>query len=207
VPGGMTGGGAEAVVGRFIGAVTGISWLDLEKGKPVEGVIFSQPWRAWPVKFEILCMVMERRTPWGCEGDDGWEGGRGKKQRKDVSRGLQQPCAARGTRLSERVPISRLADQHGPTRPKLAGSRQKDGLSSTARATTRAPAATPPPAELPLNTALALALALAFAHVRLTTAATPESGGWRSSASVSTSGPPQTPDGIVRCVLRQTQGG
>lgn len=24
--------------------------------KPIEGVIFSQPWRAWPVKFEILCM-------------------------------------------------------------------------------------------------------------------------------------------------------
>jgi hypothetical protein len=43
VPGGMTGGGALAVEGRLIGAVTGISWFDLEKGKPAEGVIFSQP--------------------------------------------------------------------------------------------------------------------------------------------------------------------
>ena len=25
--------------------------------KPIEGVIFSQPWRAWPVKFWILCMT------------------------------------------------------------------------------------------------------------------------------------------------------
>lgn len=24
--------------------------------KPIEGVIFSQPWRAWPVKLEILCI-------------------------------------------------------------------------------------------------------------------------------------------------------
>jgi len=43
VPGAMTGGAAEAVEGLFIGAVTGRSWLDLENGKPAEGVIFSHP--------------------------------------------------------------------------------------------------------------------------------------------------------------------
>lgn len=46
VPGGMTGGAEVAVDGRLIGAVTGISWLDLENGKPADGVIFSQPCRA-----------------------------------------------------------------------------------------------------------------------------------------------------------------
>jgi hypothetical protein len=46
VPGGITGGAEVAVDGRFIGAVTGISWFDLEKGKPVDGAIFSQPCRA-----------------------------------------------------------------------------------------------------------------------------------------------------------------
>jgi hypothetical protein len=58
VPGGITGGALVAVDGRFIGAVTGISWLDLENGKPADGAIFSQPCRAWPVKFDILCMVV-----------------------------------------------------------------------------------------------------------------------------------------------------
>lgn len=43
VPGGMTGGCDVAVEGRLIGAVTGISWLDLEKEKAVDGAIFSQP--------------------------------------------------------------------------------------------------------------------------------------------------------------------
>jgi len=57
VPGGITGGADVAVVGRLMGAATGISWLDLENGKPVEGAIFSQPCRAWPVKLDILCMV------------------------------------------------------------------------------------------------------------------------------------------------------
>lgn len=46
VPGGMTGGAEVAVLGRLIGAVTGMSWLDLENGKPADGVIFSQPCRA-----------------------------------------------------------------------------------------------------------------------------------------------------------------
>jgi hypothetical protein len=63
VPGGITGGALVAVDGRFIGAVTGISWLDLENGKPADGAIFSQPCRAWPVKFDILCMVELRRAP------------------------------------------------------------------------------------------------------------------------------------------------
>jgi hypothetical protein len=39
----MTGGCDVAVEGRLIGAVTGISWLDLEKEKAVDGAIFSQP--------------------------------------------------------------------------------------------------------------------------------------------------------------------
>jgi hypothetical protein len=60
----MTGGALVAVAGRFIGAVTGISWLDLENGKPADGAIFSQPCRAEPVKLEILCMVLWGRTPW-----------------------------------------------------------------------------------------------------------------------------------------------
>jgi hypothetical protein len=42
----MTGGAEVAVLGRLIGAVTGISWLLLENGKPADGVIFSQPCRA-----------------------------------------------------------------------------------------------------------------------------------------------------------------
>lgn len=60
VPGGMTGGAEVAVDGRLMGAVTGISWLDREKGKPAEGAIFSQPCRAWPVKFDILCIAWGR---------------------------------------------------------------------------------------------------------------------------------------------------
>ena len=39
------------------GGVTDMScWCGRDMPKPIEGVIFSQPWRAWPVKFEILCM-------------------------------------------------------------------------------------------------------------------------------------------------------
>jgi len=40
-----------------------MSWLVLEKGKPVEGAIFSQPCRAEPVKFDILCMVRCAERP------------------------------------------------------------------------------------------------------------------------------------------------
>jgi hypothetical protein len=56
----MEGGAAPPVDGRFIwggGAETGRSWLERENGKPAEGVIFSHPWRAEPVKFVILCML------------------------------------------------------------------------------------------------------------------------------------------------------
>lgn len=66
VPGGMTGGAEVAVEGRLMGAVTGMSWFDLVKGKPAEGAIFSQPCRAWPVKFDILCIV--GRDALGCVG-------------------------------------------------------------------------------------------------------------------------------------------
>jgi hypothetical protein len=59
VPGAMTGGADVAVEGRLMGAVTGISWLDREKEKAVEGAIFSQPWRAWAGKLDNLCMVVE----------------------------------------------------------------------------------------------------------------------------------------------------
>ena len=56
VPGGMTGGAAEAVDGRLMGCVTGMSWLLREKGKPTEGFIESQPCRAVPVKLDIFCI-------------------------------------------------------------------------------------------------------------------------------------------------------
>jgi hypothetical protein len=65
VPGAMTGGAEVAVAGRLIGAVTGSSWLEREKGKPAEGVIFSQPCRAEPVKFDILCIVVAQRERLG----------------------------------------------------------------------------------------------------------------------------------------------
>lgn len=66
VPGGMTGGAEVAVDGRLMGAVTGMSWFDLVKGKPAEGAIFSQPCRAWPVKLDILCITGESAL--GCVG-------------------------------------------------------------------------------------------------------------------------------------------
>jgi hypothetical protein len=81
VPGGMTGGAEVAVEGRLIGAVTGISWFDLENEKPVEGAIFSQPCRAWAGKFESLCMVVED-TPWVLAGGGGWERAEGRRTRK-----------------------------------------------------------------------------------------------------------------------------
>jgi hypothetical protein len=41
------------------GGVTDMScWCGRDMPKPIEGVIFSQPWRAWPVKFDILCMAL-----------------------------------------------------------------------------------------------------------------------------------------------------
>ena len=61
-PGAMTGGADVAVEGRLIGAETGISWLDREKEKAVDGAIFSQPWRACAGKLDSLCMVGEE-TP------------------------------------------------------------------------------------------------------------------------------------------------
>lgn len=84
VPGGMTGGAEVAVEGRLIGAATGISWLDLEKGKPVEGAIFSQPCLAEPVKVDILCMVgVVWRAPWGRTGEEmGVRKGRSERTRK-----------------------------------------------------------------------------------------------------------------------------
>jgi hypothetical protein len=75
VPGAITGGALVAVDGRLIGAATGISWFDLENGKPADGAIFSQPCRAEPVKLDILCMaVCGERGPGRWAGaDDGWE--------------------------------------------------------------------------------------------------------------------------------------
>ena len=40
----------------------------LDMPKPIEGVIFSHPCLAWPVKFEILCIsekVAAHRQPYG----------------------------------------------------------------------------------------------------------------------------------------------
>ena len=81
VPGGITGGADVAVEGRFIGAVTGISWFDLENGKPVDGAIFSQPGRAEPVKLDILCMLVGG-APWEMAG-----GGVGGREDEEVEEG------------------------------------------------------------------------------------------------------------------------
>jgi hypothetical protein len=90
VPGGITGGALVAVEGRFIGgAVTGISWLDRENGKPADGAIFSQPCRAWPVKFDILCMVVVE-MPWGDDGRRWVEAGKTRKVRESTRACVQQ---------------------------------------------------------------------------------------------------------------------
>lgn len=97
VPGGMTGGAEVAVEGRLIEAVTGISWLDLENEKPVEGVIFSQPCRACAGKFESLCMVVED-TPGGVGGRR-WVGeSKGKKDEEDGERSSSWRASERRAR-------------------------------------------------------------------------------------------------------------
>jgi hypothetical protein len=101
VPGGITGGALVAVEGRLIGAVTGMSWLVLENGKPAEGAIFSQPCRAWPVKLVILCIVVSTtRAPDGVRAAVLGEEGRGSSERCSVRiRALGPP----GTRFSPRT--------------------------------------------------------------------------------------------------------
>lgn len=86
VPGGIAGGALVAVAGRFIGGVTGMSWLVLENGKPADGVIFSQPCRAWPVKFDILCIGWSARAPWGDGGRAVMARGGGRGERNESRR-------------------------------------------------------------------------------------------------------------------------
>jgi hypothetical protein len=111
VPGGITGGALVAVEGRFIGgAVTGISWLERENGKPADGAIFSQPCRAWPVKFDILCMVVVE-MPWGMTGGDGW-----KQERRGRSERALERASSKATCGACDWPHGIM---HGPAAPPL----------------------------------------------------------------------------------------
>lgn len=74
VPGVMVGVTAAALDGRLTGWL-GRSLCDRDMPKPIEGVIFSHPWRAWPVKLDILCIVAGCTPHDWQEGDGGGRGG------------------------------------------------------------------------------------------------------------------------------------
>ena len=91
--------------------------------KPIEGVIFSQPWRAWPVKFWILCMTElwmgERGQACGqmarVDSVGAGSGAEGGKRKSDAKRKSPRPLRVRreGRRCSSSVADGRHIAEGG----------------------------------------------------------------------------------------------